>query len=223
MRIRKLAFFISMPIAAMVTLSAFDGLRSMTAKSIKIGSQEWSTENLDVAKFRNGDVIAEANSYQAWEKACIEGTPVWCYYNNDPVRYKRFGKLYNFWAVMDKRKLAPEGWHVPSDAEWATLAETLGGVDSAGKSMKSANGWKLGGNGDNKSGFNGLAGGYRSHEKPAYYGGPFFEIGSGGYWWSTTRYLVDNSYCRVLSYKNGGLEKNSFVMTAGLSVRLVRD
>jgi uncharacterized protein (TIGR02145 family) len=193
------------------------------AKSIRIGSQEWTTENLDVSKFRNGDLIPQANSEEAWEKACIEGTPAWCYYNNDPVKYKSYGKLYNFWAVLDKRMLAPEGWHIPTDAEWATLTETLGGIESAGKSMKSTKGWKLSGNGDNKSGFNGLAGGYRSHEKSGYYGGPFFELGAGGYWWSTTGYLVDNSYCRVLSYKNDRLEKSSFVKTAGLSVRLIKD
>jgi len=193
------------------------------AKSTKIGTQIWTTENLDVSNFRNGDVIAEADSYDAWEKACINGTPVWCYYKNDKVKSKGMGKLYNFWAVIDKRKLASEGWHVPSDAEWAKLVETLGGNETAGKSMKSAKGWKNNQNGDNASGFNGIPTGYRSHEKPAYYGGPFFEAGSGGYWWSSTRYLVDNGYCRILSYKNSGLDKSSFVLTAGLSIRLVKD
>jgi uncharacterized protein (TIGR02145 family) len=197
--------------------------KSLPIRSVRIGNQEWTTENLDVSRFRNGDVIAEADTYEAWEKACIAGTPVWCYYDNDPVKYKSMGKLYNFWAVADKRKLAPEGWHVPSDAEWVALAETLGGVDAAGKSMKAVKGWKGAANSDNKSGFNAFPAGYRSHEKPAYYGGPFFKTGSGAYWWSTTRYLVDNSYCRILSYNNSKLEKSSFVMTAGLSVRLVKD
>lgn len=197
--------------------AAFDTL------SVKIGNQEWMAENLDVAQFRNGDAILEANSFEAWEKACIEGKPAWCYYNNDPVKYKRMGKLYNFWAVADKRNIAPEGWHVPSDAEWLKLADNLGGADTAGKDMKSSKGWKNSGNGSNKSRFNGMPAGYRSHEKPAYYGGPFFDMGSAAYWWSSTRYLVDNSYCRILSYKNSGLEKNSFVRTAGLSLRLVKD
>ncbi|PWJ58151.1 uncharacterized protein (TIGR02145 family) [Dyadobacter jejuensis] len=193
------------------------------AKSIKIGDQEWTAENLDVAKFRNGDPIPEASTFEEWEQACIDGSPAWCYYNNDPVKYKQMGKLYNYWAVSDKRKLAPEGWHVPTDAEWMKLAEHLGGEKLAGKSLKSAKGWKKSGQGSNKSGFNGLPAGYRSHEKPSYYGGPFFDMGAGAYWWSTTRYLVDNSISRKLSYDHSGLEKTSFVMTAGLSVRLLKD
>jgi uncharacterized protein (TIGR02145 family) len=191
-------------------------------KSVKIGSQEWTTENLDVSTFLNGDPIPQANNDAAWEKACIEGTAAWCYYNNDP-KNKSYGKLYNYWAIYDKRKLIPDGWHIPTDAEWATLAESLGGEAIAGKRMKSVKGWKQDGNGDNKSGFNGLAGGYRSHEQTSYYGGPFFGMGSGGYWWTKTRYLVDNSYCRVLSSKGDKLEKDSFVITAGLSIRLVKD
>lgn len=191
--------------------------------SVVIGSQEWTVANLDVVKFRNGDPIMEANTYQAWEKACIDGTPAWCYYGQDAARAKGYGKLYNFWAVADKRKLAPEGWHVPSDAEWQKLADELGGNGQAGRGLKAAKGWKNNGNGDDRSRFAALPGGYRSHEGPAYYGGPFFEAGAAGYWWSTTRYLVDNSYCRTLSFGNNRLEKKTFVMTAGLSVRLVKD
>ncbi|WP_353719961.1 fibrobacter succinogenes major paralogous domain-containing protein [Dyadobacter sp. 676] len=191
--------------------------------SVVIGRQEWTSENLAVTKFRNGDPIMEANTYEAWEKACIEGRPAWCYYGQNAVKAKGLGKLYNFWAVMDKRKLAPEGWHVPSDAEWQQLADELGGAEAAGMRLKAVKGWKNGGNGNNQSYFNALPGGYRSHEGPAYYGGPFFEAGTAGYWWSTTRYLVDNSYCRTLSFRDNRLEKKSFVMTAGLSVRLVKD
>ncbi len=89
--------------------------------------------------------------------------------------------------------------------------------------MKAVNGWKGDGNGNNKSGFAAIPAGYRSHEGPAYYGGPFFEAGEAGYWWSTTRYLVDNSFCRTLSAGKSSLEKKSFVMTAGLSVRILKD
>lgn len=219
-RILKIAFLLTVPV-----LVAAVGKTAMQAKmaSVVIGGQEWTTENLDVVRFRNGDAIMEANTYEAWEKACIEGKPAWCYYGQDAAKAKGLGKLYNFWAVMDKRKLAPEGWHVPTDAEWQRLADELGGNEQAGKGLKAATGWKSNGNGTNQSRFNALPGGYRSHEGPAYYGGPFFEAGAAGYWWSTTRYLVDNSYCRMLSFKDNRLEKKSFVMTAALSVRLVKD
>lgn len=219
-RILKIAFLLALPV-----LVAAVGKSALQVKttSVVIGGQEWTTENLDVVKFRNGDGIMEANTYEAWEKACIEGRPAWCYYGQDPAKAKGLGKLYNFWAVMDKRKLAPEGWHVPTDAEWQRLADELGGNEQAGKGLKAATGWKGNGNGSNQSRFNALPGGYRSHEGPAYYGGPFFEAGAAGYWWSTTRYLVDNSYCRTLSFRDNRLEKKSFVMTSALSVRLVKD
>jgi uncharacterized protein (TIGR02145 family) len=222
-------FFLPFVMISFVVLERGESTRpsrrftSIAPKSIRIGTQEWTTENLDVSKFRNGEPIMEADTYEAWEKACVDGTPVWCYYKNEPVKYKSMGKLYNFWAVADKRQLAPEGWHVPKDEEWAVLAKELGGVDLAGKSMKTRNGWIGDEDGDNKSGFTAIAAGYRSHQRPAYYGGPFFEAGEAAYWWSTTRYLVDNSFCRTLSSRNSRLEKNSFVMTAGLSVRLVKN
>src|SRR5690606_12148353 len=76
--------------------------------SVKIGTQVWSSKNLDVTHFRNGDPIFEANTFEKWEQANIEGRPAWCYYENDPKNGELYGKLYNYWAVSDKRGLAPE-------------------------------------------------------------------------------------------------------------------
>ncbi|MBD2703522.1 fibrobacter succinogenes major paralogous domain-containing protein [Spirosoma sp. BT702] len=210
-------------IAIFLLMSMRSPVPTVPLKSALIGTQEWTTENLNISQFRNGEPVFEANTYDAWEKACIDGKPAWCYVGNDPKKGKQYGKLYNFWAVVDKRKLAPEGWHVPSDEEWNKLIEQLGGVDEAGKSLKAKEGWKNGGNGTNTSQFGALPGGYRSHEGSHLYGGPFFEAGSAGYWWSTTKYLVDNVYCRSLSYKDSRVRKSSFVMTTGLAVRLVKD
>ena len=122
-------------------------------KIVRIGTREWMAENLNVGNFRNGDPIFEANSYQEWEYANIKGIPAWCYYNNNPRYGKTYGKLYNWWAVSDSRGLAPEGWHIPGDEEWLELAANLGGVDIAGEKMKSRQGWKDSGNGNNESGF----------------------------------------------------------------------
>jgi len=190
--------------------------------SVKIGTQVWSSKNLDVTHFRNGDPIFEANTFEKWEQANIEGRPAWCYYENDPKNGELYGKLYNYWAVSDKRGLAPEGWHIPTDAEWTQLAEFLGSPVNAGAGLKSSKGWSAN-PGTNKTGFNALPGGYRTHEGPRYYGGPFFHKGKAGYWWSSTRYLVDNSFCRILSVKNQELAKDHFVQMSGLSVRLIKD
>ena len=210
-------------IVGMSMVTPSKSLLQADISSVVIGEQTWSTENLDVTHFRNGEALFEANSAEAWEKANIEGLPAWCYYENNPANGKKYGKLYNFWAVSDKRGLAPAGWHIPTDAEWDKLAATLGGAENAADAMKSAAFGKKSNSTAKASGFAAVPGGYRSNEGPKYYGGPFFEGGKAGYWWSSTRYLVDNSFCRIVSVKNGKLQKDSFVQMAGLSVRLVKD
>ena len=108
-------------------------------KSVKIGTQTWMTENLNVSTFRNGDPIPEAKTKEEWESAGTNHQPAWCYYDNNPANGTKFGKLYNGYAVFDSRGLAPEGWHVPIDAEWTALESNLG--DDAGNKMKSKSGW----------------------------------------------------------------------------------
>jgi uncharacterized protein (TIGR02145 family) len=87
-------------------------------KTVVIGSNTWMAENLNVSTFRNGDPIYEAKTNEDWEKAAKEGKPAWCYYNNDHLNGKEFGKLYNYFALIDSRGLSPEGWHIPSRGEW---------------------------------------------------------------------------------------------------------
>lgn len=74
---------------------------------------EWLAENLNVSCFRNGDIIDEVRSDEDWERYGNDHKPAWCYYNNDPENGKRYGKLYNWFAVNDPRGLAPKGWHIP--------------------------------------------------------------------------------------------------------------
>lgn len=92
-------------------------------KEIKIGSQIWMAENLNVDKFRNGDLISEAKTNEEWENAIDNGQPAWCYVNNDSATGLSVGKLYNQHAIFDLRRIAPEGWHIPNDVEWEKLDE----------------------------------------------------------------------------------------------------
>jgi hypothetical protein len=62
---------------------------------ITVGKQVWMTENLNVEKFRNGDPIPHSKTAEEWEKAGNDKQPAWCYYNNDPVNGKTYGRLYN--------------------------------------------------------------------------------------------------------------------------------
>jgi uncharacterized protein (TIGR02145 family) len=105
-------------------------------ESERFGNQEWMTKNLDVDRFRNGDLIPHAESNEEWKKAGDDEQPAWCYYDNDPENGKKYGKLYNWYAVNDPRGLVPEGWHITSQKEWTSLVEFLGGFEIAGLKMK---------------------------------------------------------------------------------------
>lgn len=108
-------------------------------KSVKIGTQTWMTENLNVSTFRNGDPIPEAKTNEEWEKAGKAGKPAWCYYDNDPNNGKKYGKLYNLHAVNDERGLAPKGWRLANFYDWDIF---LNDDRTEGKKLKSSNGWE---------------------------------------------------------------------------------
>jgi uncharacterized protein (TIGR02145 family) len=111
------------------------------AQTVTIGTQVWMTKNLDVSTFRNGDPIPQAKTNEEWEKAGENNQPAWCYYENDQANGVKYGKLYNWYAVIDPRGLAPVGYHIPSDAEWTKLTDLFGGESVAGTKMKSKSGW----------------------------------------------------------------------------------
>lgn len=81
------------------------------------------TDNLNVDRFRNGDLIPEARTNKQWIKAGKNKQPAWCYYNNDPTNGEKYGKLYNSYAVNDPRGLAPQGCYIPTKEEMKTLKE----------------------------------------------------------------------------------------------------
>lgn len=119
---------------------------------VKIGEQEWALNNLDVAKFNNGDEIYQVKNWKEWQKLSDENTPAFYEVINKGVK----SKLYNFFAVTDPRGIAPEGFHIPSDTEFEELIKFLGGKQTAGNKMKSSDVWKKNGAGTNESGFKAL-------------------------------------------------------------------
>ena len=96
----------------------------------------WSSENLSVSTFRNGDTIPQALNATDWENAGIAETPIWAYYNYDSANGPIYGKLYNWYVVNDPRGIGPVGYHVPTIAEWTTLIDCLGGNSVAAGKMK---------------------------------------------------------------------------------------
>ncbi len=200
----------------------------VNAQQIKIGNQTWSTINLNVSTFRNGDTIPEVKTNEEWEKTGIDGKPAWCYYDNDPSNGKKYGKLYNWFAVSDVRGLAPKGWHIPKSEQWKILTDYLGGTNIAGTKMKSTTGWankivdNSNGNGTNSSGFMALPGGYRSKNgKFGDYEG--YVLGLYGYWWSSTEEYTYSAYSRSLNNSNGIVYGSDYMMAFGMSVRCLKD
>jgi uncharacterized protein (TIGR02145 family) len=194
-------------------------------ESVRIGNQEWMTRNLDVDRFSNGDLIPHIELREEWEEACSNSQPAWCYYDNDPENGKKYGKLYNWFAVNDPRELAPIGWHVPSDDEWTSLDEFLG-EDIAGHKMKSFEVWEefvdedgkiQNGNGNNSSGFNGLPSGYR------YTWGSFNFIRNHAFFWSAAEGEVVNGWVRSLSINKSHAGRFSVSESVGASVRCIKD
>jgi len=149
-------------------------------KTIKIGGHVWMAENFKTNKFQNGDLILEAKTENEWINACNKKLPAWCCYENNHKNGKKYGKLYNYYAVMDKRGLAPVNWRIPSWDDWSELTvHILGGECAASDKMKSEKGW-INGNGTNSSNFNALPAGYRNVE------GKFSSIGEDAIWWTST-------------------------------------
>ena len=146
-------------------------------KTIVIGNQTWMAENLRVTHYRNGDPIPNVTGNEEWSRLT---TGAYCNYNNttNPDTIATYGRLYNWYAAIDSRKIAPEGWRVATAEDWDTLVNYLGGYRVAGRKLKEAGGfhwdWVINYSDDNSSGFTALPGGWRfytqSTEKLSYYG-----------------------------------------------------
>ena len=188
-----------------------------TYNVVKIGNQYWMKENLNVSKFRNGDLIPEVKSFEDWKKAGENNQPAWCYLQSKESNGKKHGKLYNWYAVNDPRGLAPDGWHVPSKKEWNQLIKTVGGEKIACKKLKSKQGWIKDGNGTDEFGFTGLPGGFTDNYANSY-------IGYFGLWWSTTEYGKDIALYIPMIYAEDYVHIEADGNKAlGLSVRCLRD
>ena len=129
-------------------------------EGVKIGNHLWMKKNLDVKTFRNGDLIIEAKSNQEWLKSYQDKTPAWSYYENLSGNGNQYGILYNYYAIIDNRGLAPTGWRIPSANDWQNLVDALGGFTGLPDKLKSVKLWKNGG-GSNSSGFNAFPAGAR--------------------------------------------------------------
>lgn len=154
--------------------------------TIIVGNKAWMCENLKVTRYNDGTLIPVLNDHDDWRDD-IKGAM--CYYDND----KSEGALYNFHAVNTK-KLAPEGWRVPTYEEWDELEKVVEGWDV-----------KLGGIRD-------------------YDGSRLGSLGCYGYWWASTPSGMGFAWSRYLNSTEVGESFNrSSNGSSGFSVRCLRD
>ena len=188
--------------------------------NVTICNQIWMIKNLDVSTYRNGDVIPKVTNAASCAALDIGA---YYYYNNDSATYAAiYGKLYNWYAVNDPRGLAPEGWHIPSDSEWSSLENCLGGSSVAGGAMKEVgtSHWISPNTGaTNSSGFSGLSCGYFNCSL----GFSFSSFGGSVYWWSSTEASPTHAWDRFLGNNRISADRDANGKTYGFSVRCVKD
>ena len=185
--------------------------------TVAIGTQVWMVENLNVTHYRNGDPIAHVSDDVQWSNLT---TGAYRNYNNNGANASTYGRLYNWYAINDGTFIAPSGWHLPSDAEWTTLSDYLGGETVAGGKLKEAGleHWNTPNTGGtNTSGFTALGAGWCDD------GGFFSDFHDYEYWWSSTESSSGNAQYRNVAYDYTDLNNNNRNKKSGLSVRCIKD
>ena len=198
--------------------SGITDIDNNTYKTVVYGNgQEWMAENLRTSKYSNGEVIQNVENAEQWKSLT---TGAWAYYENKVENNIAHGKLYNFYAVSDSRKLCPSGWKVATKNDWAELTSYLGGDATAGGSMKQTGTlfWSnpnVGAN--NKSLFNALASGQRTNR------GIFNDMTYYSFWWNGSEYNEFNAWYTYLYFNFGNSFNNFLWKQYGFSVRCIKE
>lgn len=201
------------PVPADGTTGTLD-YNGYTYKTVYINGKEWLAENLQTTKYNDGTPIANVTGEDEW-RALTTGAYCW-YANSEETIKDPYGALYNWYAV-NTGKLAPKGWHVPTNAEWTKLTDYLGDMAS-GKLKEAGNEhWASPNSGaTNETGFTALPGGYRIN-------GIFDWLHYYGYYWCATEANSGEAWYRLMYHNRSSLVRSVRNKKNGFSVRCVRD
>ena len=207
-----------------------DSRDGQTYKTVTIGTQTWMAQNLNYAytdvPYKRLDYTSDSTS--------------WCY--KDSASYcTKYGRLYTWAAAMDSvgtwstngkgcgygttcsptypvRGICPEGWHLPTKAEFKTLFTAVGGHSTAGKMLKSATGWTAysGITNEDAFAFSALPAGYRDN-----YGNKDNEYNA--IFWSSTENNSSYAYLMYLDYSEDDAHLIIYNKDFGFSVRCLKD
>ena len=214
-----------------VTSNTMTDIDGNVYKTINIGDQWWMAENLKVTHYRNGDEILYLPENADWEN---NTSGAYCIYGNNESNVDAYGLLYNGYSVTDSRKVAPDGWRIPTDEDWKELETYLGmaqdelnalgyrGTDEGGKLKETGTVyWKAYDEGaTNSTGFSARGGGSRN--KPGLYS----YLREQGYWWSSTpsAHLYDGTlFGRMINSWSPIISRGTIIIEAGISIRCIKD
>lgn len=186
-------------------------------KTTGIGTQIWMAENLKTSRLKDSTSLPYISDNIEWKS---QWSPAYCWYQNDTINFKRYGALYNYYAV-GTGLLCPEGWRVPNEDDLNTLIKYLGGVKVAGGFLKSysQNAWDSPNYCfDNNYHFAALPGGYRQR-----YTGQFLHKGHHGEWWISDEENEFNGASYNMSAGSTSLSLESGSKKDGFSVRCIKD
>lgn len=198
------------------TITDINGYKYHT---ITIGTQVWMAENLRATKYRNGDLIENVNDPLAWSNL---DSGAYCDYDTNSYNSDTYGRLYNWYAIKDSRNIAPVGWHVPTEKEFQTLINYLGGDSAAGGNMKEpgTSHWtepEPDYKSASESGFNALPAGVRSYD------GIFSDLGDMTSWWTTTEVQPNTAWLFSIWNSDSRIYGFDYGKNRGCSVRCIKD
>jgi uncharacterized protein (TIGR02145 family) len=226
----------------LITGFSFSGLKAQTDggtftdnrdgsvyQTVTIGKQVWMAENLrylpQVNDSRTGSQSVPYFYVYGYNGTSVESAERSKYYSV-------YGVLYNWPAAMagspginsnpvGVQGVCPDGWHLPSDAEWTELMNYLGDEGYAGREctvLKAREGWVNDGNGTDNYGFSALPGGGRYSLINNYDG-----LGQSGRFWSSTEASDTTAWYRSFGYPNSAVYRMDTDKELGFSIRCIRD
>lgn len=206
------------------TVTDIDG---NTYPVVQIGDRCWTARNLSTGHYANGDSIPTGLTGTEWEGLASGACTV---YGALPVNETTYGRLYNWFAMVDFRGLCPEGWHASSDEDWLAMEQHLGmdpgelplwnwrgTLANVGGKLKSTTGWVPPNTGaTNSSGFTALPGGYAGYDQT------FEFLTTWGQFWTTGQNEGDGIGRRLTSSESG-IDRSYYIKQVGFSCRCVYD
>ena len=188
---KKVNNILLVSIFSLIVLSCGTDYKYQNSQStVVIGSQTWMLNNLDVDHYKNGNSIPYVEDPEVWRDL---KSGAWCYYENDE---NQSVKLYNWYAVHDPRGIAPDGWHIPSEAEYLDL------INSDKFNTKE---------------FVIIYPGFR------FTNGKFYHKGSYSYFWTSSVKSGPHAAALEIGNESTNPDIDYFSLNCGFSVRCVKD